>query len=218
MSNVWENIFKKKKWGEYPPEDLIRFIKRYKRNKKNLNQIKLLEVGCGPGANINFLKKEGFDVYGIDMSPTAISKINLSLSRNNKKNFQIGSFSSLPWPDNFFHGVIDNFSIYANEFNTISKTYNEIYRVVKKKGFFFSKVWGTRTQGCGTGKKIENSTFTNIKIGPCKDMGVSHFFTYKELKKMNKNYKINQIDKNYYTDKYLNKNFFVEIFISKSFK
>jgi len=218
MSNIWENIFKKKNWGKYPPEDLIRFIKRFKRNKKNLKNIKLLEVGCGPGANIDFLKKEGFDVYGIDMSPTAINKINLLLNKHDSKNFQIGSFSSLPWSNNFFDGVIDNFSIYANELSTISKTYNEIYRVVKKRGFFFSKVWGTKTQGYGTGKKIENSTFTNIKIGPCKGMGMSHFFTYSELKKMNKIYKINQIDKNCYTDKYVNKNFFVEIFISKSFK
>ena len=49
-------------------------------------------------------------------------------------------------------------------------------------------------------------------------MGVSHFFKYTELKKLNKKYKKNQIDTNYYTDKYLNKNYFVEIFISQSFK
>ena len=40
MVNVWENIFKKKKWGEYPPEDLIRFIIRH-RQKNNSRRMKL---------------------------------------------------------------------------------------------------------------------------------------------------------------------------------
>ena len=131
---------------------------------------------------------------------------------------RFGNFSSIPWPDSYFDGVIDNFSIYDNKIAVIKETYSEIYRVLKKKGFFFSKVWGTKTQGYKIGKKLEFNTFDKIKIGPCKNMGVSHFFSYKELKNLNKIYRSNLIDKNYYSDKSVNRKYFVEIFISQSYK
>ncbi len=216
MTNVWEKLFKKKKWGEYPPEDLIRFISRHKK-KKISKKMKVLEVGCGTGANLKFLKDKGFDIYGIDISQTAIKKVK-RLMKKDKANFKNGNFSNIPWPDDYFDGVIDNFSVYANKISIIKKTYSEIYRVLKKKGFFFSKVWGTKTQGYRKGKKLEHNTFQKIKIGPCKNMGVTHFFTYKELKNLNKIYRSNLIDKNFYSDKSINKNYFVEIFISQSYK
>ena len=36
-------------------------------------------------------------------------------------------------------------------------------------------------------------------------MGISHFFEYSELKRLNNIFNYNQIDRNYYTDKYLGK-------------
>ena len=36
-------------------------------------------------------------------------------------------------------------------------------------------------------------------------MGISHFFEYRELKRLNNIFNYNQIDRNYYTDKYLGK-------------
>ena len=221
MSNyIWEKIYKKRKgnWGTYHPEDLIRFIKRLKSFNKEKKKPKLLELGCGPGANTNFLLKEGFDVYGIDLSKTAISLVRNKVKKNFKKNFIIGDFSKLPWKSLHFDGVVDNFSIYANYKEKIEQTYDEVYRVLKKNGFFFSKVWGVKTLGFSNGKKIEKNTLINIKKGPCKKMGISHFFTYNELKRLNSKYKKNIVDKNCYTEKAKAKNYYVEIFISQSFK
>lgn len=214
MKNVWDNIFKKKKWGEYPPEDLIRFIKRFKKKNKKKKILKVLELGCGPGCNLNFYKKEDFKVYGIDISKTAIIKSRRLFKRKDMNNFVIGNFSNLNWNNGYFDCVVDNFSVYANKTSEIKKTYKEIHRVLKKGGYFFSKVWGRKTLGFGRGKKIENSTFTNIKSGPCKNMGLSHFFSINELKKLNKIFSFSQIDKNCFTDKYVDKNYYVEIFIS----
>ena len=49
-------------------------------------------------------------------------------------------------------------------------------------------------------------------------MGISHFFKYSELKRLSNIFNYNQIDRNYYTDKYLGKNYFAEVFISISKK
>ena len=144
MNMIWDKLFKKRDWGKYPPEDLIRFIKRLKKNTKVKKKIKILELGCGPGANLNFLKNENLDVYGIDISKTAISKslkiINFKNSKNKK--FKVGDFSNLPWKNSYFDCVIDNFSVYANTTEVIKNTYLEVYRVLKKKWFFFFKGLG----------------------------------------------------------------------------
>ena len=48
MNKTWEKLFKRD-WGKYPPEDLIRFIKRLKKNTKIKKKLKkILEIGCGP--------------------------------------------------------------------------------------------------------------------------------------------------------------------------
>lgn len=143
--NVWEKIFNSRngQWSDYPPEDLIRFIKRFK-SKCSIKKPKLLELGCGPGSNINFFIKEGFEVFGIDLSKTAISVIKKKAGTTYKKNFKIGNFIKLPWSQEYFDGVIDNFSIYANKKNDIQQTYLEIKRVLKNKGFFFFKSLGNK--------------------------------------------------------------------------
>ena len=43
--------------------------------------IKVLEIGCGTGSNIWFLAREGFDVFGLDGSQTAILKTREKLDR-----------------------------------------------------------------------------------------------------------------------------------------
>jgi hypothetical protein len=48
-------------------------------------------------------------------------------------------------------------------------------------GLFYSKLWGTGCTGYGTGRQLEPGTFDDIPEGPCRGMGVSHFFTRDEI-------------------------------------
>ncbi|OKP90593.1 hypothetical protein A3842_03205 [Paenibacillus sp. P3E] len=61
-----ENVFKIREWGNYPSEDLIRCITRYFYGTPNRKEIKILEVGCGIGANLWYVAREDFSDFGID--------------------------------------------------------------------------------------------------------------------------------------------------------
>ena len=71
---VWEKIFSSREWGKYPPEELIRFTAQQFYKTKNRQKINFLDLGCGTGSCSWYLAKEGFTVYGVDGSKTAISK------------------------------------------------------------------------------------------------------------------------------------------------
>lgn len=185
----WEEKFKSRGWGRYPPEDFVRFMGRnFKGADKD--SVNVLEVGCGPGANLWFLHREGFAVAGIDISPTAIRMAGERLRNENKglsnkePDLRMGNFTVLPWPDNYFDVVLDVYSICANRTADIIRTVSEIARVLKPGGFFYSKVLGTNTTGFGTGTQLEPGTFDNIACGPFSNMRVAHFFEREEIVRM----------------------------------
>jgi SAM-dependent methyltransferase len=183
----WDDKFQTRAWGRYPPEDLVRFVGRSYRNVEN-SDIRVLEIGCGPGANLWFLHREGFSVAGIDGSPKAIENAQIRLAHENanlnpqKADLKSGNFSQLDWPNAQFDLVIDIFALYANPLAVIEKTLGEIHRVLKPGGLFYAKLWGKHSTGYGEGDVIEPDTFDNIPRGPCHDMGISHFFDETSIK------------------------------------
>jgi SAM-dependent methyltransferase len=211
----WNEKFLAGEWGRYPPEDLVRFIGRnFKKTVRS--QIRILEVGCGPGANIWFLHREGYDVAGIDGSPAAIEQVKQRIQResaglNTKTpDMKVGNFANLPWEDNSFDVVVDVFAIYANTVEVIDRTLSEVHRVLKPGGRFYSKMWGTQTTGFGLGQEIEKHTFKDIPSGPCFNMGVSHFFDEAEIQARFSSFQIDSIDKILRSDRY-SKSFIEEI-------
>lgn len=184
---VWEQIFSKKEWGEYPPEDLIRFIKH--NAKEALPRI--LEIGCGPGANLPFLAKHASVLGGVDFSRTAVMLANqrmaqISVANTSKIDLRFGDLSLLPWDDCTFDIVVDIFALYANPTSKIRQALREAARVLSPGGLMYSKVWSTSNidqYKLGV-PDIEKGTFSNSYVGPCANMGVSHYFERSEIEEL----------------------------------
>lgn len=195
----WDEKFKTRRWGRYPPEDLVRFAGRTYADADK-SQISVLEIGCGPGANLWFLHREGFKVAGIDGSQAAIEQAGKRLAEENEDlnahepDLRVGDFSALPWDDESFDLVVDIFALYANTPEIIKKTTAEIHRVLKPGGRFYSKLWGRNTTGFGEGTKIEDGTYDDIPTGPCQNMGISHFFDRPEIEQVFSAFEIDAID------------------------
>jgi len=54
----------------YPNEELLRFFGRhyFLLPPEQRRKIRILEVGCGSGANLWMIAREGFEAHGIDLS------------------------------------------------------------------------------------------------------------------------------------------------------
>jgi len=164
----WDDLFKRKAWGRYPPEDVVRFIARRFFAAPERKTVHILEIGCGPGANIWFMAREGFTVHGIDGSAVAIEQATQRLlSENLAADLRVGDAMNLPWPEASFDAVIDVECIYANSLPDSQRIIAESLRVLKPGGDFFSKTFATGTTGEGSGTQIpgEPNTWQNLTAG-----------------------------------------------------
>ena len=181
--NIWDKVFSNNTWGKYPPEELIRFITKIFSNVKNFESKKVLEIGCGPGANLWYCAREGFSVYGIDSSKKAIKACKIRLNNeipNWKGEISVGNIITLPYTNNYFDAIIDIECLYANNIKNSKIAISEIYRTLKKGGYFFSKSFCEGSWGHGTGVKVEKNTFL-CSEGPLKDKGLSRFMNLEEI-------------------------------------
>lgn len=83
---IWEKLYKDKKHlSVWPWSNVISLTNRHlkKKNKKN----KVLEIGCGFGANIPFFNKKNYDYYGFDLSSYAINFLKRKFPKLKKKLF-----------------------------------------------------------------------------------------------------------------------------------
>ena len=152
----------------YPNESLIQFIalNYFKLDFDKRKKIKILEIGSGSGANLWMLAKEGFDVYGLDSSSkgTQLAKQHLNDKWGVDVNLTVGDFTNLPYEDNFFDAVIDVVSLQHINLNDTTKAFNQVMRVLKSSGKFFSYRLTDHSvmYKNGGGKLLDSSTIDNI--------------------------------------------------------
>jgi len=185
MDAIWENLFRSHEWGKYPPESVVRFVARNFYSAPERGKIRLLDAGCGPGACTWFMAREGFRVSGIDGSATAIKYAGERLETEAlSADLQVGDYTSLPWADEFFDGAVDNVSFYANLMADWQRAVDEIYRVLRPGGLFFTSSFTTNTWGCNTGSEVEPGSFRDIPEGPFFERGLSTFVTESQLRNL----------------------------------
>lgn len=126
----------------YPNEQLIQFIgaRYFRLCSDDRRKIRILEIGCGSGANLWMLAKEGFETYGVDSSPTAISLANQHLQGKwgVEANLQTALFNRLPFADNYFDTVCDVVSLQHTNLAESREALQEVKRVLQPGGEVFS--------------------------------------------------------------------------------
>lgn len=135
----------------YPSNEVVRFVARFLRRRVGLDKIvdvvdgakgaKVLDLGCGIGRNLVFGTEMGLEMYGSDLSETAVAIARTWLSR------QIGTAADdrvvavdgirVPWADGFFDHAISESVLDSMPFETARTVTTEIARLVRSGGYFY---------------------------------------------------------------------------------
>jgi 2-polyprenyl-3-methyl-5-hydroxy-6-metoxy-1,4-benzoquinol methylase len=157
----WDDLFRSNEWGRYPCEHLVRFVARTFFQRPDRSVVRILEVGCGTGANLWFLAREGFTVTGVDGSVVALDRaaerfaeegLDVELKRSD--------VSNLPCADAAFDCVVDIECIYANAMADAREIVSEVDRVLKPGGWFFSKTFAVGMTGEETALAVDGEPRT----------------------------------------------------------
>ena len=125
----------------YPNEEFVRFMGRhfFALPQEERQRVSVLEIGCGTGANLWMVAKEGFDAHGIDFAPTAIALCRTTMEKWSVRfHCDVGNMLDLSYPDCRFDAVADVFSATHLAFSLHERVYQEAHRVLKRGGRFFS--------------------------------------------------------------------------------
>ncbi|WP_072226025.1 class I SAM-dependent methyltransferase [Campylobacter coli] len=197
---IWENIFSNKEWGKYPSENLIRFIARNFYNVKDRNEIRILELGLGTGANLWFCAREGFRVSGIEWSKTGVERFQKRLVDENLSSqvdeIKIGDYEQKldEFKDESFDAWIDSYSLAYNDFKKTKIIIEKAISKLKSGGKFFSITPSFNNEGF---EKNENLGYHECKptLGSDAFTGVIRYCDEEDLKELynGKNYQITDI-------------------------
>jgi len=196
---VWEEVFRSQAWGKYPGEDLIRFVARNFYRTQNRKAVRLLEVGCGPGANLWYLAREGFGFCGIDGSATAIEQACARLDAEcpgwrDYGEMHVGDIGHLPFSADSFDAVIDNEAISCNPFEPSQAIYAEMARVCKPAGKLFSRTFAQGSWGDGTGEQAGHHAW-RCGEGPLVGKGLVRFTTLEEIPALVQGFAITSVER-----------------------
>ncbi|MGE4554434.1 MAG: class I SAM-dependent methyltransferase [Desulfovibrionaceae bacterium] len=179
----WETVFRNGPWGAYPGEDLIRFVARNFYAAPDRGAVSILEVGCGPGANLWYLCREGFRAVGVDGSETAIRQARERLDREVpgwRGDILRADIIRLPLADAAFDAVVDSEALSCNTFEDSQRIYGEMLRVLRPGGRLFSRTFAQDCYGNGMGRRVGRGCYESDR-GPFTGKGRIRFTRLEEI-------------------------------------
>ena len=125
----------------YPNEELCRFMGRnfFGVEPANRGDVRMLEVGCGSGANLWMMAREGFDVHGVDLSPEAITLARQMLALyGTTATLAEADMTDCPYPAEHFDAIVDIFSSNCLDEQAYEQFVAETARLLRPGGRFFT--------------------------------------------------------------------------------
>jgi SAM-dependent methyltransferase len=183
FSKEWEKQYSQgNHFSLYPWSDLVALVMRFTNPKKFSNRPKVLELGCGSGANIPFFIDKGFEYFAVEGSRTAVEYVQDRWK--NKVNILCKDFTeAIPFEPGFFDLVVDRSSTPHNPSAAIRRVISQVKTVLKTGNFFLLSDWfSVKDSEFKKGEQFEEGTCRNFASGPFADVGVSHFFDEHELR------------------------------------
>jgi len=194
LSKEWNTRYKNNlHMSIWPWADVISTFMQYYKPKKT--KIRVLELGCGAGANIPFFMSHNVDYFGIDASQFIIKKLKKKFPHISA-NLAAGDFTQNLSFENKFDFILDRSSVTHNSTPEIKNCLSLVNEKLKKNAKFIGIDWfSTKHFEYQKGKKT-NDVFTKYDYkkgefgGKIGSAGQVHFSNKKHLLHLFRNFKI----------------------------
>jgi len=174
FSEEWEERYRENtNMSIWPWSDLVSHVNNY---VKPLNsQLRVLELGCGAGANIPFFQSFNADYFGIDGSNIIINMLKKKFP-DIKDNLKVGDITNEIMFKGKFDLIIDRSALTHNSINGIKKGLDFTYEKLKNNGKFIGIDWFSTKCSEFTKGQINGDEFTrSFQDGPFANVGTTHF-------------------------------------------
>lgn len=183
-AETWDAIYQSgRDVRTWPSEDVIRFCAR-----RLTPGMRVLDAGCGNGANLWFLMQQRFDAVGVDASQVACEAAQQLVRKRGQQSAvtlvaPLGRLGTWPAP---FDAIIDCRASQHVPWTEHAAVYAEYYSLLKPGGWFFllhldQLTWPDAVQSSG---KIDAWTWENIDVGVYPGNGVVCMPTRMALRKV----------------------------------
>jgi SAM-dependent methyltransferase len=193
--------------SSWPWSDLVSKVKYFVDFTKD--DLNVLELGCGAGANIPFFLSLPIQYFSIDGSKIIIDKLKQKFPSISKQ-LQVGDFTKkIPYNIDF-DLIVDRAAITCNSTERIQFCLDMVYDKLKPGGKFIGIDWySTDCSDFNKGKKVDDDfTCIDFKEGEFANIGKIHFSNKQHLLQLFSKFKIIHMEHKIVKNEFENDNIF----------
>lgn len=170
---AWEALYRRNEHlSVWPWSDLVSHVMHHARPKRGT---RVLELGCGAGANIPFFLRLEADYHAIEGSPTMAKRLHARFPELEKK-IVAGDFTKNLAFDGRFDLIVDRASLTSNTTAAIERCLALVRTKLKPGGIFIGIDWySTLCPEFASAKALDSHTRQDFKTGPFAGLGTMHF-------------------------------------------
>ncbi len=202
--NEWETeIYARgRQLNRWPFSELVSDITRLTVDVDR-SMLSVLDLGCGAGNNTWFLLDSGFDVCGLDISPTAVQFARDRLRRLgfDGADLRVGSATHLPWDEGRFDLVVDRGTLCQLVIDDVGTVTSEVDRVLKAGGLFLSyNLLGWNSSDRELGEEFTRRSFHRFTGGRMAKNPMATFFDEFEIAELWKPLQVDRLIRHVVTE------------------
>lgn len=180
FSTEWEGLFRgDTHLSQWPWSDLVSYVYRYAHPEAGFRRV--LEVGCGAGANIPLFLRLGMDYWAVEGSPTIVARLHTAFPEL-AESIVVGDFTcEIPF-EGPFDLVVDRGSLTHNDTASIRQALRLIHERLRPGGKLLGIDWFSDAHGdSSAGVAVDAHTRRDIPEGHLKGTGQVHFSSREHL-------------------------------------